>query len=178
MKCKENLCGVFLFVLYAFILSLQFYNYAIYCIIKLSIKRGIIMEKTNVFNSYDSLKCVVCEKDLTESIGKSMVQVVTKGDKITRISPCCKGACDQRLKSFLMDGEFDGWLELATFANPYLYLKHLLAVMNNMYEGNGFDNEDSCSSYKNLLIKMYPLISRNLTDREIEAAEFDNIISF
>lgn len=136
------------------------------------------MKRSNVINNYDSLKCIVCKKDLTENIGKSMVQIITKEDRITRISPCCKGDCDNKLKSFLKDGESDGWKELFTFSNPYLYLKHLMAVMNGMYDGKVFDNTDSFESYKDLLIKMYPFISRDLTNNEMEQVEFENMMPF
>lgn len=137
------------------------------------------MEKSNIFSNDESLKCSCCGKGLMENVNLSMVQIITNEDGlITNVHPCCKKACDKQLLRGLKPGEDDGWRELSEFTNPYLYLKNIMAIMNNMSEGKVFANEQAFEDYKDILIKCYPYIARNLSNAEIQSAELSNMLPF
>lgn len=137
------------------------------------------MKKSNIFNSNEEVKCEYCGKKLMDNPTLSMVQIVCDNEnKITGILPCCKGKCDKELKNRIKDNNCDGWKEFDEFINPYLYIKHIMAVLNSMYEGRGFANKEAFESYKDLIIKCYPYITRDLTKNEIENANFDEMFPF
>lgn len=137
------------------------------------------MEKAKVFYNSETVKCVNCGKDLFKDTSLSMVQFVTNNkDMITRVVPCCKGECDKRLRRLLNRDEIDGWRDFGDFINPYIFLKHIMSVMNCMYEDKGFENKEAFENYKNLVIRCYPYVSRNMTEKEIESARIDEMIPF
>jgi hypothetical protein len=138
-----------------------------------------VMEKSNIFGDTEGVKCACCGNNLMENVNLSMVQIITNAQrKITKVYPCCKGSCDKQLLRGLQHGEHDGWQELSQFTNPYLYLKHIMSVMNNMYGGTGFENQQAFDDYKNLLIQCYPYVARNLSPAEIQSAQISDMMPF
>lgn len=137
------------------------------------------MEKSNVIEGEIKLSCINCGTNLLENPRMAMVQIINgiNGD-ITKVQPCCKGDCDKILLRELSQGEKDGWKELTEFLNPHLYLKHIIAMFNNMYAGVSFSNEQALENYKNLLINCYPYVSRNMNRSEDESAKLDYQINF
>lgn len=137
------------------------------------------MGKSDVLYESETVKCANCGKDLFESLSLSMVQIATNDNElITRVVPCCKGECDRKLKSLLRENEHDGWKDLEDFTNPYLFLKHIMSVLNCMYEDKGFENEEAFEAYKDLIIKCYPYISKSMTEKEKESARMSEIFPF
>lgn len=133
------------------------------------------IKKSNIFDDKVELKCLHCGKNLLEDAGLSMVQIITdENDNIVRVNPCCKGKCDKALLAQLPKQYNDGWKELSTFTNPYLYLKHVMSMLNNLYDGHKFANEQAFENYKNLLISTAPYVMRNMNSGEEESARFDN----
>lgn len=130
------------------------------------------MEKSNIFSNNETLKCVVCGKNLMDNIKMSMVQIITdENDQIVRVLPCCKGECDHRLQDEIKDYEGDGFRDLSTFINPYLYIKNLMQIMDRMFEGKGFANQEAFDTYSDLILNCYEYVSRNLNEEEKEAAK-------
>jgi len=137
------------------------------------------MEKPNIFNKSEKLECSCCGKDLFEDIKSSMVIIATDNENnIVSVKPCCKGKCDKAIISNLPKNSDDGWKELYTFVNPYLYLKHTMAMFNKMYEGKKFMNEESFENYKQILLCAAPYVMRDLTNGEKESASLDDMIPF
>lgn len=137
------------------------------------------MEKSNIFDDANGVKCVYCGKNLMDDVHRSMVQLITNEQwQITKVYPCCKGTCDKQLIKGMQKGESDGWQELSQFTNPYLYLKHIMSVMNNMYEGTGFANKQAFEDYKKLIIECYPYVARNLSDGERQSATMEDLLPF
>lgn len=137
------------------------------------------MQESNVFSSPREIKCKYCGKNLMEEPSLSMVQIITdENNKITKVNPCCKGNCDKQLVKELKSNESDGWKEFSEFINPYLHIKHFMSVMNSMYEGIGFENEQAFSDYKDFIIDCYPYITRNLSEDEIQSASFSEMLPF
>lgn len=135
------------------------------------------MEKSNVFSNNESIKCVICGKNLMDDIKMSMVQIITdENDKITRVLPCCKGKCDHILQGEIKDYEGDGFRDLSTFVNPYLYIKNIMQIMERMFEGKGFENQEAFDTYSDLILNCYQYISRNLSEEEKEFAKKTNLL--
>lgn len=137
------------------------------------------MKASNIFSNSEPLKCFNCGKALMENIGTSMVLIATnKENRITKFHVCCKGECDDTLKSQFTFDESDGWQELSDFFNPYFFIKYIMAIMNNMYEGNGFANKEAFESFKDVIIKCYPYVTRDLSEAEKANVEFANMLPF
>lgn len=138
------------------------------------------MEKSNVYCDEKEVKCCVCGKTLVNDIAGSMINIIqdSESQKIIAIKPCCKGKCDQAISSALGKNETTGWKEFRTFTNPHLYLKHIMSVINNMFEGQVFANEEAFEEYKSLVIAMYPYVTRNLSEEEVQTAIMENMIPF
>lgn len=137
------------------------------------------MKKSNIFREESIVSCKNCGKNLLNDVHKSMIIIPTneKG-MIIDIIPCCKGECDDILSRNLDKRVSSGWKEFSEFVNPYLYLKHIIAVLNNQYEGLGFDNKNALENYKNLIISCYPYICRDLEDKDIQEATHSEMFPF
>jgi len=129
------------------------------------------MKRNNMYSSYEELNCRHCGKDVLQDISNSIVVIHQKRNLVTDVFPCCKGNCDDAL------GSLSGWKELKEFTNPYLYLKHLMAVLNNMHEGMEFTDE-ALEGYKEVVTKTAPYVFRNMTDDERESSAFSNMLPF
>ena len=137
------------------------------------------MEKSNMFDKSSPLLCSCCGKDLFKNINASIVVIATDNDdNIFSVEPCCKGACDKTIVGNLPKGISDGWKELSTFVNPYLYLKHTMAMFNQTNDGKKFMNTESFENYKQILICSAPYVMRDLTNGEKESASLDDMIPF
>lgn len=130
------------------------------------------MEKSNIFSNNETIRCIVCGKNLMDDIKMSMVQIITdENDQIIRVFPCCKGECDHILQDEIKDYEGNGFRDLSTFVNPYLYIKNLMQMMDRMFEGKGFANQKAFDTYSDLILNCYQYVSRNLSEEEKEVAK-------
>lgn len=115
-----------------------------------------------------------------KDIDASLVNIVQDIDtnKINAVHMCCKGKCDYIIQNSTGENKISAWKDLKDFTNPYLYLKHIMAVLNSMNKGEGFENEEAFQAYKNLLIKMYPYVSRNMNEKEKQAISIAEMFEF
>ncbi len=134
------------------------------------------MKMSNVYSNPNSIKCGVCGKELMDNPSMSMINIIEnmKTDKITKVIPCCKGVCDRKVQMAIKEDEVSGWKDITEFSNPYLYITNVMAVLNNMYDGKGFENKEAFEDYKSLLVKMYPYITRDMTEEELQEAILDS----
>jgi hypothetical protein len=129
------------------------------------------VKRNNMYLEHEELNCKYCGANVLENITKSMVVIHQEGDIVTDVFPCCKGACDDAL------GSLSGWKELIDFTNPFLYLQHIMAVLNNMHEGMKFTDE-AFKAYKEVLIKTAPYVFRDMEDNEKRNAAMANMLPF
>jgi hypothetical protein len=129
------------------------------------------VKRNNMYSKHEELNCKHCGADVLQDINNSIVVIHQEGNTVTHVFPCCKGACDDAL------GSLSGWKELKDFTNPYLYLKHVMAVLNNMHEGMEFTDE-AFEGYKQVLIKTAPYVFRDMGDDEMGDAALSNILPF
>ena len=126
------------------------------------------------------LKCAHCGKNLFEDIGMSIVVLVEdiKNNKITDIYTCCKGKCDDILQENRVAGNgSDGWKELSEFTNPFLFLKHIMAIMNNMHDGVEI-SKTAFESYKEIVLATAQYVMRDLTPSEKESVRIESMLPF
>ncbi|WGI26982.1 hypothetical protein QEN58_07945 [Halomonas alkaliantarctica] len=89
--------------------------------------------------------------------------------KIRNQYVCCGGDCDRTLsKRFFTDGYVDAWAELRDYFTPTLYLKAVMAFCNELNDPKIQYSEEIFDQEKEILIKAYPYVCRNLTQREVE----------
>lgn len=138
------------------------------------------MKMSNIYPNEVEIKCSVCGKNLMEDPGMSMVNIIENLDtqKIVRVKPCCKGACDKIVEKTAKSRELSGWKDLSDFLNPYLYIKHIMSVFNSMNDGKGFENVEAFEDYKQFLLNVYPYVTRDLSDKEKQDAVMSNLMPF
>lgn len=138
------------------------------------------MKKSNVFSSESEIKCSVCGKNLMDEPEMALVNIIQnmQTNKIVYVKPCCKGACDKQIERMAKQGELSGWKDLTDMLNPYLYMKHIMSVMNSMDEGEGFENKEAFEDYKTLLLNLYPYIARDISEEEKRTVIISNALPF
>ncbi|QTB23098.1 hypothetical protein J1907_03000 [Lysinibacillus sphaericus] len=128
----------------------------------------------NMFSNYEPLLCKCCGKDTLKNPQKSNV-VLSENDEgiFDQIFVCCKGECDRKL------GSLHGWKDLTEFMNPYLYLQHINAILNNIQRSEKtIFTEESLKSYKEILIKTAPFVFRDMTDEEKRQVEISKMFPY
>jgi hypothetical protein len=127
-----------------------------------------------VFDKYYPLECEVCGKDLLESMFvdemNGVIAFVEKRDsnRIEDIYIACKGVCDkQKEKSFRSAGFTTSWQGILDLANPTLFIKYLMATLNNMHDGTISYSDKAFKKEKDFILKMSQkvLIQMNEEDR-------------
>lgn len=137
------------------------------------------MKKSNIFDKTEDVVCSVCGKNLLEDPDMALLNIILNEDnKIVHVKPCCKGDCDHKISRMVKDDESSGWKDIKDFTNPYLYMKHLMSVLNSMFDGKGFENKEAFENYKKFVLSMYPYVTRNLTDEDKEQIKIDNMVPF
>ncbi|WP_207637638.1 hypothetical protein [Clostridium thermobutyricum] len=53
-----------------------------------------------------------------------------------------------------------------------------MSVLNNMYAGIGFANEEAFEEYKSLVIICYPYVTRDMTEEETKSCEMSFMFPF
>lgn len=137
------------------------------------------MKKSNIYES-EPLICDVCGKNLFDDPNMSIIVFIEDVDTKTfeDIKVCCKGQCDRILKSRRPKGYTDGWREVSELINPYLLIKNIMSVLNNMQSGSMKFNEEAFKKYKDIVLKCYPYVCRDLEPKEFSAVETDSMFPF
>jgi hypothetical protein len=138
------------------------------------------MLRSNIFEDEEELVCEVCGKNLMDNIDMSLINIIQNVEtrKIVAMKPCCKGKCDEIIRYSTQKGEVSVWKDMRDFSNPYLYIRHIIAVMESMYDGKGFENREAFDEYKKIVLSMYPFITRNSSKIEDRRAIIDAALPF
>ena len=123
----------------------------------------------------DKLLCQVCEKDLLDPPSGIVVFWRTKpenGDQdalyshVVRVGWCCKGECDRRLNvQGLPAGVVDGWEDIPDVCMPSVYLRWVMATMNQL-RGTRTYSDAAFEQLKEFLVVTFPYVARHPTDDE------------
>ena len=124
-----------------------------------------------IFEELDPLECAVCRRNLLESDASGIYawcsKVSSQKREYTGIACVCKGECDKEYFSQNRSIKHAGFEEIGDLKNPTLWLKSLMAFMNECREENNYSDE-AYKEMKMLFITTFPYIARHLTQKEQE----------
>jgi surface protein len=81
----------------------------------------------------------------------------------------CRGNCDQTIKGMYQEkGLYDyGWESIDELCNPSIWISKIMAFINGMHDNNDL-SEDAFKTMKQMFIRSYPYVARNMTTKEKE----------
>lgn len=133
-----------------------------------------------LFSDAKSIHCEVCGADLLAGNEKGIYitftpfkeydddgNVVFEDNQIKEIHFACKGECDRKLCSLFKAQYRDQWEDIDDLKNPTLWIKLLMAFINGIYENHDL-NEEAFKTMKQMFIRSYPYVARNMTSKEKE----------
>jgi hypothetical protein len=127
-----------------------------------------------IFETLPELRCSHCDTNLLTDTSRGTVVLWKKypregaGDTVQHVYCCCKGDCDRILKQqFGQKGLIDGWKGLSDLTIPTDYLRWQMSIVNGLRRGDSY-SDDAFENLKEILVNIYPLVARNLTEPEKE----------
>lgn len=129
-----------------------------------------------IFSDHEPFRCHYCDSILDFDNRGIVVSYQKYEDtedsfvkKIRNQYVCCGGDCDRILsKRYFTDGYSDSWAELRDYLTPTLYLKSVMAFCNELNDPKVQYSDEAFEQQKDILLKAFPYVCRNLTKREVE----------
>jgi len=131
--------------------------------------------RARVLEGLTGLQCEYCGKDLLSEEEKSGIVVIwriSRGDdqvtseEVYDIYWACKGNCDRSLHPrYDRNDAISGWEDIPDICIPSVYLKWVMSLVNQLYQGTHFSPQ-ALEKYKTILLETFPYVSRDLTTRE------------
>lgn len=125
-----------------------------------------------LFSKDPKLNCKNCDKSLLFPEPSGIVVVWSELEKdystgnYLAIYWCCKGGCDAALeRRHYRKGVIDRWEDIPDLIAPVAYLRWLITVFNEQHSGLRY-SDDAFYAMKDLLINLFPLVARDLTQAE------------
>lgn len=132
--------------------------------------------KAQIFSDISGLKCANCGEDITEGtkgIVVSWERFRDTGESehkrhIKSFYWCCRGACDRQLKPrFSAPGYIDKWEDIHDIRIPTMYIRWVMALLNQLH-GDYIHSSEALEAQKKMLLELFPYVARNLTVSELE----------
>lgn len=129
-----------------------------------------------IFRDKPILTCLYCKKNLLKPKPRGIIVVWTsvptddQSEKkhTEHVYWCCKGLCDKALKAkFRQKGLIDGWEDIPDLIIPLVYIRWLMAMLNE-FKGGMTYSDDALKNSKTFLLNLFPLVSRHMTAGEKE----------
>jgi hypothetical protein len=123
---------------------------------------------------YMPLPCAACERDLLEDLyaspeGSVVVYLRDSSDVVVDMWWSHKGECDHRLADDAhRRGLHDTWNDIGDLATPLLYLKHVMALLNQLRAGTLRHTDSAFDKQRRMLIALGQRVFREATDQEVE----------
>lgn len=133
-------------------------------------------QPAQLFSDQASLECHVCQKDLLEQKDKGIVTLwqpmkrgnFSKPDAFESIHWTCRGHCNDVLTNQKRhDGLIDGWEDIADVMLPTVFIKWVMAILNEQRDGVTYSDE-AFDALKQFLLTLFPYVSRHLSNKEQE----------
>lgn len=132
-----------------------------------------------LFSEKPSLQCTICGSELLDKEASGIVTFwgfLGESDFVKNYNAVrcvCKGKCDTLLARRMRTVDiYDmGWDDIPDIMIPMVYLKWLMATMNNLRDGSACYTDKAFEEYKEFLMQMYQSVIRKLTDEEKETLE-------
>lgn len=142
----------------------------------------------NLFHGQETIKCEYCDKDLLKDKTGMFVFLKNyekKRDEETSILVegmyfSCKGICDRHLRSYYYSKfklSDSGWDDITNLLSPLWWLHNAICFLDRQHPHRVFTfNEEAYSKVKQMFIRTFPHVSRELTtDEQVFSTEEDYI---
>lgn len=134
-----------------------------------------------IFSETPSLKCKVCSKELFDLEDKGIIQVweqirkdwSSETKRIEYVYWVCRGRCDDVLTQRIIkqnDDVIDGWEDISDAIMPVVFIKWVMSTFNELRDGVQYSDE-AFDNLKTFMLKIYPFVCRNLTEKEQERVQ-------
>lgn len=122
-----------------------------------------------LYSDCAKILCESCGVDVLENNG-IVVFATDKDGRITKVYACCRGKCDEFLeKTYVGNNEITGWKGIDDLKNPYLFLKNIMALINNLHAGKMIEYE-ALKKYQDIILACAQYVLREPTQEEKESA--------
>ncbi|MGP1677270.1 MAG: restriction endonuclease [Burkholderiales bacterium] len=130
----------------------------------------------NLFNEAPTLTCVYCGKSLLHPKPHGIVVIWSTRsrdekslkERTEHLYWCCKGQCDRALnQQYYREGITDGWEDIPDLIIPLSYVRWVMVTLNQLHGGVTYSDE-VLKNMKDLLLNLFPLVSRDMTGDERE----------
>lgn len=149
----------------------------------ISFKEYLIENPTpsNVFSKLDPIECEYCHKNLLldtshgnfimmrKNLGDNEKGLPITEDKYSKLVFACKEHDRIVTEKYWKEGYFDEWGDIDDLCNPYLWIRKVMAFVNDIKNENDM-TEEVFEKFKDMLLKTYPYVCRHLTSKEKERA--------
>ena len=122
-----------------------------------------------IFNNYEPLICAHCGKDvLLNKIPANIVFIENYSTSETiDVYVCCKNKCDDiLLNTKRPEGFIDKWEDLNDLRIPHIFMKNIMALINNLYSGDEKYTQEALEKYKIIILRLSQFVLREQTDEE------------
>lgn len=60
------------------------------------------------------------------------------------------------------------WEDLSDLKSPLIYLRHVMSLINSLHNRHNIYTDNAINSLKNILIRLYPFVCRELNQQDEE----------
>ena len=134
-----------------------------------------------IYDEYRPLKCDVCGKDLIKKgVVDNYLGLVAMvfdldymdenkgGQKIVQVYCACKGKCDHIMRSRLKGRVITKWQDISDLKIPYLYLKWLMGIINQIQAGRVVYTDEAFEQIKTVTLVIAQVVMRQPSVKEMQ----------
>jgi hypothetical protein len=129
-----------------------------------------------LFDEEPHLLCANCGNDLLKPEPHGIIVIwhryvrpdeEEEGERnVEELYWCCKGDCDRHLKNMRKrDDLLDGWEDVSDLVMPVVFIRWVIVTLNQLQAGRVYSLQ-AFEKEKELLLNVFPLVSRHLTSAE------------
>lgn len=124
-----------------------------------------------LFAEKPELNCQYCHKSLIYPEPSGIVVVWASSDeqeerRTENLYWCCKGKCDEKLgKRFGNDGLSDGWEDVSDLLIPTVFIRWIMASLNELHVGRTYSAE-AHKNHKQLLLTLFQFVCRSMSEED------------
>lgn len=130
-------------------------------------------QPARLFSDLGGIRCEYCGKELLSASEKSGIVVIWRLSRegeprlVYDVYWSCKDTCDQVLrKKHIRPGSSDGWEDIPDITIPQVYMKWVIATINQLHDKNVVYSDKALEKVKTLLVEIFPYVARQLSMRE------------
>jgi hypothetical protein len=132
--------------------------------------------KAQIFSGTNGLRCANCGEDISEGrkgivVSWEKFRDLEDGSRERYVKYfywCCRGECDRHLKPRFSEPEYiDKWEDIHDLRIPTIYIRWVMGLLNHIYSDYQYSPQ-AFEAQKEMLLELFPYVSRNLTMKEVE----------